>query len=108
MGDSPITELDLLLVPLDGSKASLRALAVACEIARRRKTCSVSAVHVIEVPRRLPVEADLAPLLSLRLSLLVVSEGLQAVGLYACAGGASIVLGPRDVIVTNWGLATRL
>jgi nucleotide-binding universal stress UspA family protein len=59
MGDSPITELDLLLVPLDGSKASLRALAVACEIARRRKTCSVSAVHVIEVPRRLPVEADL-------------------------------------------------
>jgi nucleotide-binding universal stress UspA family protein len=59
MGDTPIAELDSLLVPIDGSEASLRALAVACEIARRRKTCSVSAVHVIEVPRRLPVEADL-------------------------------------------------
>lgn len=59
MGDSPIAELDSLLVPIDGSEASLRALAIACEIARRRKTCSVSAVHVIEVPRRLPVEADL-------------------------------------------------
>ena len=59
MSIDPIAELDSLLVPVDGSEASLRALAVACDIARRRKTCSVSAVHVIEVPRRLPLDADL-------------------------------------------------
>jgi nucleotide-binding universal stress UspA family protein len=54
-----IAELDSLLVPIDGSEASLRALAIACDIARRRKKCSVSVLHVIEVPRRLPLEADL-------------------------------------------------
>jgi len=53
------TAVDSLLVPLDGSEASLRALAHACEYARQRKGCSVSAVHVIEVPRRLPLDAEL-------------------------------------------------
>lgn len=59
MGIDPIPELDSLLVPIDGSQASLRAISVACEIAHRHKGCSVSAVHVIEIPRRLPLEAEL-------------------------------------------------
>ncbi len=59
MSIDPIAELDSLLVPLDGSEASLRALAIACDIARRSKSCGVSAVHVIEVPRRLPLDSEM-------------------------------------------------
>lgn len=46
------------LVPLDGSEAAYGALAAACETARKTKA-SVSAVYVIEVPRSLPLDADL-------------------------------------------------
>lgn len=76
MSIDPIAELDSLLVPIDGSEASLRALAVACEIARRRKKCSVSVLHVIEVPRRLPLEADLGVELELGERILEQAEAL--------------------------------
>lgn len=46
------------LVPLDGSEAAYGALSAACEIARKTKA-SVAAVYVIEVPRSLPLDADL-------------------------------------------------
>lgn len=46
------------LVPLDGSEAAFGALAAACETARKTKA-TVSAVYVIEVPRSLPLDADL-------------------------------------------------
>ena len=46
------------LVPLDGSDAAYGALVAACETARKTKA-SVSAVYVIEVPRSLPLDADL-------------------------------------------------
>ena len=46
------------LVPLDGSEAAYGALVAACETARKTKA-SVSAVCVIEVPRSLPLDADL-------------------------------------------------
>jgi len=46
------------LVPLDGSDAAYGALIAACETARKTKA-SVSAVCVIEVPRSLPLDADL-------------------------------------------------
>ena len=46
------------LVPLDGSEASYGALIAACEAARKTKA-AVSAVYVIEVPRSLPLDADL-------------------------------------------------
>jgi nucleotide-binding universal stress UspA family protein len=46
------------LVPLDGSEATYGALMAACQTARKTKA-SVSAVYVIEVPRSLPLEADL-------------------------------------------------
>lgn len=46
------------LVPVDGSDAAYGALVAACETARKTKA-SVSAVYVIEVPRSLPLDADL-------------------------------------------------
>ena len=50
--------VERLLVPLDGSEAAYQALGVACEIARAHRA-SVSSLHVIEVPRTLPLDADL-------------------------------------------------
>lgn len=46
------------LVAVDGSPAAMHALIAACEIARRSHA-SVAALHVIEVPRSLPVEAEM-------------------------------------------------
>lgn len=50
--------VDRLLVPLDGSDASYHALGSACDIAKLHRA-SVSTLYVIEVPRTLPVDADL-------------------------------------------------
>lgn len=61
-GGEPVNDDPLrarsFLVPLDGSDASFGALTAACETARKTKA-SVSAVYVIEVPRSLPLDADL-------------------------------------------------
>ena len=46
------------LVAIDGSPASMRALESACEVASRSHA-RVAALHVIEVPRALPLEAEL-------------------------------------------------
>jgi nucleotide-binding universal stress UspA family protein len=48
-----------ILVPVDGSPASLDAVAFACGLARKNKG-KVYAVHVIEVKRSLPLDADLS------------------------------------------------
>ena len=60
MAIDPLGDIDCFLVPVDGSDAAYGALAMACDVARRRKA-KVVALHVIEVPRSLPLEADLAP-----------------------------------------------
>ena len=60
MAIDPLGDIDCYLVPVDGSDAAYSALAMACDVARRRKA-KVVALHVIEVPRSLPLEADLAP-----------------------------------------------
>jgi nucleotide-binding universal stress UspA family protein len=49
-----------ILVPIDGSGASMRALGLACSIAKRNKG-KVYVVHVIEVKRSLPLDAELEP-----------------------------------------------
>jgi nucleotide-binding universal stress UspA family protein len=49
-----------ILVPVDGSQASLEALALACLLAKRNKG-RVYAVYVVEVARTLPLDADLSP-----------------------------------------------
>ena len=49
-----------ILVPVDGSEASLDALALACVLAKRSKG-KVYAVYVIEVARMLPLDAELSP-----------------------------------------------
>jgi len=48
------------MVPVDGSHASMQAVALACDIARKNKG-TVYAVHVIEVKRTLPLDAPLRP-----------------------------------------------
>lgn len=59
---APTTAIDLkrFLVPLDGSQASLDALALACLLAKRNRG-AVYAAHVIQVRRSLPIDADLGP-----------------------------------------------
>jgi nucleotide-binding universal stress UspA family protein len=51
-------ELRSFLVPVDGSPESLRAVEFACSLARRIKG-KVHVVHVIEVKRSLPLDAEL-------------------------------------------------
>ncbi len=58
MGLDPLKAVKTFLVPVDGSEAAYNALAVVCEFARRSKA-DVSALYVIEVPRSMPLEADL-------------------------------------------------
>lgn len=52
-----IAHLRSILVPVDGSPASLQAVALACEVARENKG-QVYVVHVIEVRRALPLDAE--------------------------------------------------
>jgi nucleotide-binding universal stress UspA family protein len=60
MAIDPLGDITQFLVPVDGTEAAYNALAVACDVAKRTGA-TVAALHVIEVPRSLPVEADLAP-----------------------------------------------
>jgi nucleotide-binding universal stress UspA family protein len=52
--------MKIILVPTDGSPASMRAVALACNIAKRNKG-KVYVIHVIEVKRSLPLDAELEP-----------------------------------------------
>jgi nucleotide-binding universal stress UspA family protein len=47
-----------VVVPVDGSHASLDALALACGLAKRTKA-TVYAVYVIEVARTMPLDAEM-------------------------------------------------
>ncbi len=60
MAPAESTGLKTILVPTDGSQASMRALALACSIAKKNKG-KVYVVHVIEVKRSLPLDAELEP-----------------------------------------------
>ncbi len=51
-------QLDRLLVPVDGSDASYQALGSACDMAKLHRA-KVASLYVIEVPRSLPIDADL-------------------------------------------------
>ncbi len=56
----PTGALKRILVPSDGSAASMEAVALACNIAKRNKG-KVHVTHVIEVQRSLPLDAELTP-----------------------------------------------
>lgn len=58
MPNDPI-QLKDIIVPVDGSRASLDALALACFLARRAKG-TVYAVYVIEVARTMPLDAEMS------------------------------------------------
>ncbi len=60
MAIDPLGDITQFLVPVDGTEAAYNALAVACDVAKRTGA-KVAILHVIEVPRSLPVEANLAP-----------------------------------------------
>ncbi len=55
----PAAKLRTILVPVDGSQASMEAVALACSLGKRNKG-KVFVVHVIEVRRSLPLDADLS------------------------------------------------
>ena len=48
------------MVPADGSHASMQAVALACDVGRRNRA-KVYVVHVIEVKRSEPLDAELEP-----------------------------------------------
>ncbi|HXK34212.1 MAG TPA: universal stress protein [Dehalococcoidia bacterium] len=54
----PTSGVRTILVPVDGSPASMDAVWFACSVARRNKG-KVYAVHVIEVKRSLPLDAEM-------------------------------------------------
>lgn len=54
----PTSAFRSILVPIDGSPASMDAILLACAMARKNKG-KVYAVHVIEVKRSLPLDAEL-------------------------------------------------
>ncbi|MYE31376.1 MAG: universal stress protein [Chloroflexi bacterium] len=54
----PLRKVGRYLVPVDGSDASYAALAATCDVARLNKA-NVTALLVIEVPRTLPLDADM-------------------------------------------------
>ena len=56
--ETPMATQHTILVPVVNSPASLQAVAVACGTARQRKS-KVYAVHVIEVLRTMPLNADM-------------------------------------------------
>ena len=58
--DLSTIQLKDILVPVDGSQASMDALSLACLLAKRNKG-KVYAVYVIEVGRALALDADLSP-----------------------------------------------
>ena len=55
----PTAGVRSILVPVDGSPASIEAISLACAIAKKNKG-KVFAVHVIEVRRSLPLDAELS------------------------------------------------
>lgn len=60
MKDRGRVELRNILVPSDGSDASLEAVALACQVAKQNRG-KVYVVHVIEVQRALPLDAEMIP-----------------------------------------------
>ena len=54
----PLRKVGRYLVPVDGSDASYAALAATCDVARLNRA-NVAALFVIEVPRTLPLDADM-------------------------------------------------
>jgi nucleotide-binding universal stress UspA family protein len=56
---NPLAALRSILVPISGAEAAYHALAVVCEMARRTRM-QVYLLHVIEVPRSLPLDAQMS------------------------------------------------
>jgi len=57
MANDPL-QAHTFLIPLDGTDAAYGALIAACGVARKTRA-AVHALYVIEVPRSLPIDADM-------------------------------------------------
>ena len=55
---NPLADARTLLVATDGTSASLEAVDLACSVLKKNRG-RLTVVHVIEVPRSLPLDADL-------------------------------------------------
>jgi len=73
----PLAGVRSILVPVDGSPASLDAVRLACSIAKKNKGI-VYAVHVIEVRRSLPLDAELSDEASVGEEVLTRAEQVAA------------------------------
>ena len=73
------TFLDMrsVVVPTDGSQASLEAVRLACSLARSTKG-EVMVVHVIEVPRALPLDAEIEGRVQRGEEILTAAEAVAA------------------------------
>lgn len=60
MAVDPLGDISSVLVPVDGSDGSDNALAIMCDVAHIKRA-KITILYVIEVPRSLPLEADLEP-----------------------------------------------
>ena len=60
MDDVALADAKNILVPVDGSEASLEAIGLACRLARKRKGC-VYAIYVIEVDRLYNLASPASP-----------------------------------------------
>ncbi len=72
---NPLAEARSLLVPTDGSDASLEAVELACSVLKKSRG-RLTVVHVIEVPRSLPLDADLEEAASQGEQFLVAAEAI--------------------------------
>jgi len=66
-----------ILAVVDGTPAANYALSIACETARRQHA-SIFALHVVEVPRRLPVDAEMTAELERGEQILAAAEATAA------------------------------
>jgi nucleotide-binding universal stress UspA family protein len=74
-----------ILVPVDGTMASMDALALACVLAKRNKG-TVFAVYVIEVSRTMPLDAEMSTEAEHGESVLQTAEDVAAKLDYEVAG----------------------
>jgi nucleotide-binding universal stress UspA family protein len=74
---TPVLEARTILIPIDGSPPSMEAVELGCTFVRPNKG-SVTVVHVIEVPRALPLDADLEAAAEKGEQFLSAAEGIAA------------------------------
>ena len=66
-------EFHKILVPVDGSKADIETIKLACRLARKEKAL-ILALHVISIERSLPLDAEMAGQVKIAEGVLMAAE----------------------------------